>query len=194
MRRVAGALDIATMTLYRFVTSKYDLVVLMADAIFGEWPPAEPPDGWRDCFELMARRQWAMYRQHPWVAQVISFTRPEPTPNALPNTEWMLNAIDGIGLDHQTMLYFVLTLFSYVRGTAVNLESEAEAERDTGLTDDEWMQEQEPRMASITLSGEFPVLARVVERDIDFNLESFFEFGLQRLLDGMAAVMPIRGS
>jgi hypothetical protein len=142
----------------------------------------------------MARRQWAMYRQHPWVAQVISFTRPEPTPNALPNTEWMLNAIDGIGLDHQTMLYFVLTLFSYVRGTAVNLESEAEAERDTGLTDDEWMQEQEPRMASITLSGEFPVLARVVERDIDFNLESFFEFGLQRLLDGMAAVMPIRGS
>jgi hypothetical protein len=30
-----------------------------------------------------------------------------------------------------------------VDSTAVNLESEAEAERDTGLTDEEWMQTQE---------------------------------------------------
>ncbi len=61
---------------------------------------------------------------------------------------------------------------------------------DTGLTDEEWMQTQEGRIAVITLSGEFLTLARIVEKDIDFNLESFFDFGLQRLLDGMAARMP----
>jgi hypothetical protein len=120
---------------------------------------------------------------------VISFTRPEPTPNALPNTEFALTALDGLGLDNSTMLYVAVTLFSYVRGTAINLESEAEAVRDTGLTDDEWMQTQEERMAAIALSGEFPVLARVVEKDIDFNLESFFEFGLQRMLDGLAVLI-----
>jgi DNA-binding transcriptional regulator YhcF (GntR family) len=190
MRRVASALDIATMTLYRFVPSKYDLVIGMADAVFAEWPPPEPPpEGWRACFELIARRHWAMYQRHPWAAQVISFTRPEPTPNALPNTEWTLNALDGLGLDPSTMLYLVVTLFSYVRGTAVNLESEAEAERDTGLTDDEWMAEQEERMAAIAMSGEFPTLARIIATDIDFNLERFFEFGLQLLLDGMAVLL-----
>lgn len=191
MRRVASALDIATMTLYRFVPSKYQLVVMMADAVFAEWPPPGPkPDGWRACLEYMARRHWAMYKRHPWVAQVISFTRPEPTPHALPNTEWTLDALDGLGLDPSTMLYVAVTLFSYVRGTAINLDSEAEAVRDTGLNDEEWMQEQEGRMAAITLSGEYPTLTRIVEHDIDFNLESFFEFGLQRLLDGMAAQMP----
>jgi DNA-binding transcriptional regulator YhcF (GntR family) len=190
MRRVASALDIATMTLYRYVPSKYDLVVRMADAVFAEWPlPDSAPDGWRACFEVMARRHWAMYQRHPWVAQVISFTRPEPTPHALPNTEWTLNALDGLGLDPTTMLYLVVTLFSYVRGTAVNLESEVEAERDTGLTDDEWMAEQEERMAAIASSGEFPALTSLIATDIDFNLERFFEFGLQRLLDGMAVLI-----
>jgi DNA-binding transcriptional regulator YhcF (GntR family) len=190
MRRVATALDIATMTLYRFVPSKYELVVMMADAVFAEGPPPElPKDGWRACLELIAHHHWAMYKRHPWVAQVISFTRPEPTPNALPNTEFALNALDGLGLDNSTMLYVAVTLFSYVRGTAINLESEAEAVRDTGLTDDEWMQTQEARMAAIALSGQFPTLARVVEKDIDFNLETFFEFGLQRMLDGLAVLI-----
>lgn len=195
MRRVATALDIATMTLYRYVPSKYDLVVMMADAVFAESPPPSSlPAGWRAQFDLMAHMHWAMYRAHPWVAQVISFTRPEPTPNALPNTEWALSAVDGLGLDASTMLYVVVMLFAYVRGIAVNLETEAEAVRDTGLSDGEWMQAQESRMAAIFTSGRFPTLSRVVERDIDFELERFFEFGLERLLDGFAVFIERAGS
>ena len=192
MRRVASALDIATMTLYRYVPSKYELVVMMADAVFAESPPpADAPRGWRDRFELIARLQWSGYRLHPWLAQVISFTRPEPTPHALPNTEWALAALEGLGLDASTMLYLVVTLFGYVRGTAVALELEAEAVRATGLSDEEWMHGQELRMAAIMESGRFPALSRVIMHDIDFNLEDFFEFGLQRLLDGMAVLIPV---
>ena len=192
MRHVASALDIATMTLYRYVPSKYELLVMMADAVFAEWPPpADPPAGWRDRFELIARRHWSVYRLHPWLAQVISFTRPEPTPNALPNTEWALGALDGLGLDASTMLFLVVTLFGYVRGTAVSLDSEAEAVRLTGVTDDEWMQAQESRIGAVMASGRFPIMSRVIAEDIDFNLEDFFEFGLQRLLDGMAVLIPV---
>ena len=139
----------------------------------------------------MARLHWAAYQAHPWLAQVISFTRPEPTPHALPHTEWALRALEGLGLDASTLLYIAVTLFSYVRGTAINLDSEAEAVRDTGLSDEEWMQTQEARMVAITLSGDFPTFARVAEQDIDFNLESLFEFGLQRMLDGIAARLPL---
>ena len=84
-----------------------------------------------------------------------------------------------------------MTLFGYVRGTAIALESEAEAVRATGLSDEEWMHGQESRMAAIMESGRFPALTRVVSEDIDFNLEDFFEFGLQRLLDGMAVLIPV---
>lgn len=192
MRRVASALDIATMTLYRYVPSKYELVVLMADAIFAECPPpADAPPGWRDSFELIARLHWSMYRIHPWLAPVISFTRPEPTPHAVVNTEWGLRALDGLELDPATMLYLVVTLFGYVRGTAVSLDTEAEAIRDTGVSDDEWMHAQESRITALMQSGRFPIMTRVISDDIDFNLEDFFEFGLQRLLDGMAVLIPV---
>jgi DNA-binding transcriptional regulator YhcF (GntR family) len=192
MRHVASALDIATMTVYRYVPSKYELVVMMADAVFGDWPPpAEPPRGWREAFERIARLHWSVYQRHPWLAQVISFTRPEPTPNAVANTEWALSALEGLDLDATMRLYLVVTLFGYVRGTAVSIESEAEAVRATGVSDEEWMREQESRMAALMASGRVPILSRVVAGDIDFNLERFFEFGLQCLLDGMAVLIPV---
>ncbi len=192
MRHVASALDIATMTVYRYVPSKYELVVMMADAVFGDWPPpADRPSGWRDAFELIARLHWSVYQKHPWLAQVISFTRPEPTPNAVPNTEWALGALQGLGLDASTRLYLVVTLFGYVRGTAVSIESETEAVRATGLSDEEWMEAQESRMAALMASGRVPLLSQLIAEDIDFNLEDFFEFGLQCLLDGMAVLVTV---
>jgi DNA-binding transcriptional regulator YhcF (GntR family) len=192
MRHVASALDIATMTVYRYVPSKYELVVMMADAVFGDWPPpAHRPPGWREAFEAIARHHWSVYQRHPWLAQVISFTRPEPTPNAVQNTEWALGALEGCALDSTTMLYLVVTLFGYVRGTAVSIESEAEAVRATGVSDEEWMHEQESRMTALMASGRVPILSRVIAQDIDFNLERFFEFGLQCLLDGMAVLVTV---
>jgi hypothetical protein len=53
------------------------------------------------------------------------------------------------------------------------------------------MQAQESRMGALIASGRFPTMSRVISEDIDFNLEDFFEFGLQRLLDGMAVLMPV---
>jgi hypothetical protein len=41
------------------------------------------------------RSQWAFYRRHPWLAQVMSFTRPLLTPDAMRFAEWTLNALDG---------------------------------------------------------------------------------------------------
>jgi DNA-binding transcriptional regulator YhcF (GntR family) len=192
MRHVASALDIATMTVYRYVPSKYELVVMMADAVFGDWPPpADRPSEWRKAFELIARLHWSVYWKHPWLAQIISFTRPEPTPNAVPNTEWALGALEGLSLDASTRLYLVVTLFGYVRGTAVSIESETEAVRATGLSDEEWMQAQESRMAALMASGRVPLLSQLMAEDLDFNLEDFFEFGLQCLLDGMAVLVTV---
>jgi AcrR family transcriptional regulator len=178
------------MSLYRHVADKDDLVVQMIDAVFGRWQlPAEPPDGWRERLEIAAHALWSMFRRHPWLAPAMSVTRPQPAPAAIPYTEWVLAALDGHGLDLATRLTAHITLFGYARGTAVNIELEAEAEAASGLGNDEWMDAQGPALRSIVASGNFPQLEQVFAADYDFNLDELFEFGLQRLLDGLAVLI-----
>src|SRR6266700_1658710 len=100
IRRVAAELGIATMSLYRYVPGKDELVLLMADAALGEDRlPAPPPPGWRAQLELSARLQWTLYRRHPWVPHVISMTRPQLLPNGVAHTEWALRALHGLGFE-----------------------------------------------------------------------------------------------
>lgn len=194
LRRIAVDLDVSTMSLYRSIASKDDLLVGMMDTLMGEeaWP-ATPPRGWRAQLEYIAHRQWRGYQSHPWLAQIVSLTRPQLAPHAMRHTEWVLRAIDGHGLDSTTRLYIVLTLFGHVRGAATGLESEQQAERDTGIDIEEWMRVHDARFATVIRSGRFPHLARLANNaDVDFDLTALFEFGLTRLLDGFAALIDGR--
>jgi DNA-binding transcriptional regulator YhcF (GntR family) len=194
LRRIAVDLDVSTMSLYRSIASKDDLLVGMMDTLMGEEPwPATPPRGWRAQLEYVARRQWRGYQRHPWLAQIVSLTRPQLAPHAMRHTEWVLRAIDGHGLDATTQLYIVLTLFGHVRGVATGLESEQQAERDTGIDIEEWMRVHDARFGAVIQSGRFPHLARLDNNaDVDFDLSALFEFGLTRLLDGFGALIAGR--
>lgn len=189
MRRVAGEIGVATMSLYRHVADKDALVLLMMDAALSEWEvPAEPPAGWRDRLQFAARQMWDTFRRHPWLAPAMSITRPQAVPNVLPICEWMLSTLDSHGLEMSTTFTAYITLINYVRGTAINIELEAEAQAQTGIDNDEWMGHQEPMLAGLLAGGQFPTFARLIELDYDFSLDRLFEFGLQRLLDGFAVM------
>ncbi|MBN6036606.1 TetR/AcrR family transcriptional regulator C-terminal domain-containing protein [Amycolatopsis sp. 195334CR] len=194
MRRVATDLGAATMSLYRYVPGKDELVLLMANACFGELLlPAEAPPGWRARLELAARTQWQTYRRHPWLAQVISMTRPQPLENLLRHAEWAIQALRELGLPRSTTLYFHLAVFGYVRGAAANLEPEAEAERETGLSADEWLETQETEFNRIVASGAIPAFADLARHDdFDLDLDVLFELGLRWTLDGIAASLERR--
>jgi AcrR family transcriptional regulator len=190
MRRVAAEIGAAPMSLYRHVADKDDLVVQMMNTVFGQTRlPDPPPDGWRPRLELAARTLWAMFRAHPWLASALSLTRPQVLPAALPYTEWLLTALDGHGLDLSTTFTTYLTLINYVRGTAVNLEAEAEAEAATGLSSEEWLQSQETQFWSALPPGGYPTFRRLISEEYDFSLDEIFEFGLQRILDGLDSLI-----
>ena len=193
MRRIATELRAATMSLYRHVNGKDELLVSMMDTVLGDDPlPARPPNGWRARLELSSRMQWQGFRRHPWLAQALSITRPQLIPNGMKHTEWALRALDGLGLTIQEMMHVHLTLFSHVRGLALNLEAEAQAEKDSGLTSDEWMQTQEHGFRVIAGTGDFPLLSRLVNSEMELHLDQLFEFGLGRLLDGMEQYLASR--
>ncbi|GGL03563.1 GntR family transcriptional regulator [Sphaerisporangium melleum] len=196
MRRAAAALGLPTMSLYRHVQSKEELVLLMADAVFGaEFAPVPSARTWRERLELAARQHWAMYRRHSWLAQVQSFTRPLMSPNALAGTEWVMQGLTGLGLRPNEMLHTVVTVYSYVHGVAVNLEGEAQARQESGVTDDEWMAAHAPAFDGLFTSGRFPAFSQVLQSPgVELDLDSLFEFGLRSLLDGVAVrVQAARG-
>jgi AcrR family transcriptional regulator len=191
MRRIATELGAAPMSLYRHVNGKDELLMSMMDSAFGEEPlPARPPGGWRARLELSSRLEWQAFRRHPWLAPALSITRPQLIPNGMRHTEWALRALDGLGLTIQEAMYIHTTLFTLVRGLALNLEAEAQAEQDSGLTSDEWMQAQEHGFRAIAAAGDFPLLNRLVDSDLEFDLDQLVEFGLGRLLDGLERHLP----
>lgn len=190
MRRVANEVGVGTMSLYRHVEDKDGLLLQMMDTVFRSWRlPPDPPAGWRPRVEIVARMIWDACRQHPWLASAMSITRPQALAGGLPVSEFLLAALDGLGLDHQTTFTAYITLVNYVRGTAVNLELEAEAEAATGVDNEEWLDAQEPKMRAIIDADVFPVFTRYVSQDYDFSLDQLFEFGLARMLDGLAALV-----
>lgn len=192
MRGVAARLGVAPMSLYRHVTGKDELVLLMADAVFGEEGyPAQPPAGWRPQMELCARTLWSLYRRHPWLTQLSPVTRPLPLPNLAMHADWALAALDGFGLDAAAMCDLHVLFFSYVHGVAIHLEREQQALSASGLTEDEWMDSQTPKMQAILESGRYPTFAKVLTSlsadGYDLVLDNVFELGLRSLLDGLAS-------
>jgi DNA-binding transcriptional regulator YhcF (GntR family) len=193
MRGVAARLGVAAMSPYRYIPSKDDLILLMADTAFGEESyPANAPEEWRSRIELGARTLWTLYRKHPWLAQIGSLTRPLLVPNLMVHGEWMLRALDGHGLDPTKLFDIHVLLYSHVQGLAVHLEMEAQAEAATGQSEDQWMDSRTPALQELVDSGRFPTFTRVVgafEDGYDLRLDALFEFGLKALLDGLTPVV-----
>lgn len=190
MRRVATELGVATMSLYRHVPSKDELVERMVDAAFADHRLTEPPPvDWLAALDAGARRLWEIFRRHPWAAAVMSLTRPQVTPNVLAYSEWVMSAMAAAGLDPHRIFQVHLTLFSYVRGLAVSLEPEVVAEQETGITFTEFVDAQDAAFASVFTSGAYPTFQKVAtSADFDLDLDEQFAFGLRHLLAGLAGL------
>ncbi|WP_328386991.1 TetR/AcrR family transcriptional regulator C-terminal domain-containing protein [Streptomyces sp. NBC_00400] len=189
MRRVAAEFGVSSMALYRHVAGKDELVLLMADAAFLDVELPEPaPDDWRARMAAGARLQWELYRRHPWLAQYLSITRPQPMPRAMALIEWTMARVRG--MDPVTLIHMALTLLGFVLSTAAGFEDDLEAEQETGMDQEQWMATMEPAFEGILTSGSYPMYAgaSAIGEDV-VNQDSLFEFGLARLLDGMAALV-----
>ncbi|WBB76500.1 GntR family transcriptional regulator [Micromonospora sp. WMMD1128] len=196
MRAVAARLGVATMSLYRHVAGKDELVLLMADVAYGEGEyPAVPPDGWRARLEFGARLLWGLHCRHPWLAHLGPLARPLPLPNLLRHGEWIIGALADLGLSADRVLDLQILLFSHGQGLAVHLEREARARAETGLSDEQWGDAQAADMHALAYSGRYPNLARMMDGLVggyDFDLDALFALGLQALLDGFERLVGAR--
>jgi AcrR family transcriptional regulator len=199
MRRVAERLGVGTMSLYTHVPGKAELIDVMLDTVYGEIPVTDDePGGWRAKLERVARHNWELYHRHPWLLQVVT-SRPPLGPNAIAKYEYELRAVDGIGLDDIEMDAVVTLIGGHVEGTARRALDAALAEQHTGMTEEQWWQVHAPLLSRIVDFRRYPTASRVGSaageaHGAAFNPDHAFEFGLQRVLDGIEAFIAARGT
>jgi hypothetical protein len=97
----------------------------------------------------------------------------------------MLGAISGIGLTEGQMVTVFTVVAGYVQGVARTSVDAARLARATGVSDEEWWSTYAPLLADYIDAKRFPTLASVWAAEGFDEADDAFEFGLQRLLDGI---------
>jgi AcrR family transcriptional regulator len=198
MRRIARELGSGTMSLYWHVTSKDELLDLMTDAIAGEAQAPEPSGDWRADLRAIACAMRDTLHRHQWAVNFMS-TRPPAGPKALRNLERSLGALDGLGLDKATAMTTLTAVSTYVLGAVLREQQEANGERYMAeLFEGVSKAEKEAVIRDFTervrTAGHFPRMVAMLNEGVDPDAaetrDERFEFGLDCLLDGIAARLP----
>lgn len=196
MRRVAQALGVSPMSLYTYVPSKAELIDLMFDRVLAE--AADPDDtvvGWRAKLAFIARQRWALELKHPWLLD-LAMQRPPLGPNVLRKAEVAMRVFEGVDLEPREIAMAAQALQNYVVGALHAARDAREAEARSGISLEAWFAAVAEELAERVDKDAFPLMARMSEagklQALDHDeLQARFEFGLQRMLDGLESY--IRG-
>ncbi len=176
MSSVATALGFTTMSLYRYVSAKDDLILLMQEYGIG-LPPLSIGDAtdWRDGLSRWYRAILAVYATHPWLLDIPIEGEPS-TPNNLAWLDAGLAVLDSSPLDAQSRVAAVLMFSGYSRW-------EAQVGRFVGSTTKPVIPAD--ALAKLITPEQFPFLAPAIAAGAFEDTENPFEFGLLRILDGL---------
>ncbi|TQM06256.1 GntR family transcriptional regulator [Pseudonocardia kunmingensis] len=190
MRSIAGELGVTPMSLYHHVAGREELEYLMIRTVFRAHPlPGPGLAGWRSRLESVYRLQWRLYRRHPWLAELLSVTRPPLVPEAMVHGEWTLQALDELGLPPAERTRAALALPALVRGLALGAAGELRAERETRMRNAQWWSVVDAEATALVESGRLPRLAAVGQAAV-VDVDGVFDHALTAYLDGIAQRHP----
>ncbi|NJP90803.1 TetR/AcrR family transcriptional regulator [Nonomuraea sp. FMUSA5-5] len=197
MNSVATRVGVAATALYRYIGSKDDLLVLMADAVAPD-PPDPSGRPWRDYLALWTRIQRDIVLRHTWVLPIANFA-PPLGPRRLLWLDRAFAALDGTGLDDgekinvaSTLAGYALTDAAIVHTAGTGLQEYA----DSGIGS---AADYGELLAEVLDPGTYPALSAAVRAGVFRGAESWaddadFRFGLDLLLDGVEQLIARRAS
>jgi AcrR family transcriptional regulator len=196
MARVAKELGFTTMSLYRYVASKEELLQLMwnASAQGAETLVVEGID-WRQKLRMWAMVQREMLDRHPWITQ-MPMAAPPLGPNSLTFVERGLETLDGTGIADADKLRIIGLISSYTLSEARmanDAARAASAATDGGAPSPPLSFE--ALLRELLDEATFPRLFRIAwaagigDDPSGFDERQEFFFGLDRILDGVQTLM-----
>ncbi len=193
MRKVAARLGVGTMSLYRYVPGKGELLDLMLDHVQGPVTEGayQEARGWRATLELVAQATWDLFLRHPWLLQ-INQTRPVLGPRSLAAFDAALTGLRGLGLTGQEKVAMLVTIDNFVTGTARMVVLAQQSAEQSGVSDEEFWSAQTPFLNEAMSGGAYPEVAGLPADVFESDGLDILAFGLTPLLDGFAAVIDAR--
>jgi AcrR family transcriptional regulator len=194
MAGVAARLGYTPMSLYRYVSAKDDLMLLMQETATG-LPPAAVRDieGWRPRLLAIFQAMLDIYLRHSWMIDV-PITGSPTTPNSSAWMEVALEAVEQTPLSAQERLAVTLLLTGQARWYGTVLAGYAATGRATGLTPEQITAREAALFDGLISGDEFPALRRAIDAGVFRSEGDPFTFGFERILDGIAAYIDGLGA
>jgi AcrR family transcriptional regulator len=194
MNRVASELGSSAMSLYRYVESKQELLTLMVDAALGTIPAGPPGEGWRAGLSRWAWATVAAMRAHPWAVQV-PISGPPLGPQSVAWFEDALHTMRDTNLGEGEKASIVLMLAGYARNQVSTMGDVQAHFLDAAGTPHDAMRGYRDTLRALTDADRFPALHALLDAGVFDRADppdDEFAFGLERILDGIEALIRTR--
>ncbi|WP_194420466.1 TetR/AcrR family transcriptional regulator [Microbacterium abyssi] len=187
MAAVAARLGFTPMSLYRYVTAKDDLLLLMQEEATG-LPPEEhrQEDGWRAKLRALFEAQARLYLAHPWLLS-IPITGSPITPSSSAWLDAALESLDGTPLDEGDRLAVALAVTGAARWYGIVIAGYAQQARSTGMSPEQITVYEAELFDRVITAEEFPSLRAAIEAGVFLSEDDPFHFGIERVFDGVEA-------
>jgi AcrR family transcriptional regulator len=185
MRTLADELHTAATSLYRHVHNKGELLDLTVDALMAEvaLPPADIE--WKAGLRTVSLNFRAVLLNHKGAA-ALRGGRLAIGPNTLRLMEWVCSKLLAAGFSEDEAAAAAATVFNYTVGCVLGEVLPTEEIEASGYTWEQFTAEMSARIEALPLQ-QFPVMRRMFPMLLGHHHSQPFEYGLDALLDGLAA-------
>jgi AcrR family transcriptional regulator len=184
MRRLADHLGVGTMTLYGYFRSKDELLDAVVDAAVADREPVRLEGTWQQRLRRLMQSTRRGLGRHPGLVKVRA-DRPVLRPEALRFAEAGVGILREAGFDRRDAARGFRLLFTYVFGYVSFSPEQTEADA-----------RQRARAATAALpADEYPAVHDSTEELAEAMAgEETFDFGLDRIIDGLEARLRETGT
>ena len=182
MRKLGEALGVEAMSLYNHVANKHDLLDGMIDTVFGEIELPGRGVDWRGAMRTRGVSMRAALRRHRWAIGLME-SRTTPGPATLRHHDAVIGSLRAGGFSVAMTAHAFSALDSYIYGFALQeatlpFETADETVELANAIIDGFAPDEYPHLTELTVE-------HVLQPGYDYGDE--FEFGLDLILDGLAA-------
>lgn len=199
MRKLGTRLSAGATSMYSHVANKDELVELVVDEVYGEVrvPDSGDPTRWRETATACAHDLRSTLLRHPWIVSVLGETGVAYLgPNMMRLSEGLLAVFEDAGFPLEEADQAVNALVAYVVGVSTSEAAWLTTLARSGRNEREWTAQLWPAAERAVRSH--PRLSRLYAarrvRDPERSRDHDFDYGLARVLDGLAARLDGNGA